>query len=32
MGRKSTIIDLSAEDRGYLETQTRARTIQQRLY
>ena len=28
MGRKSTIIDLSAEDREYLETQTRARTIQ----
>lgn len=28
MGRKSTIIDLSAEDREYLEAQTRARTIQ----
>mgnify|MGYP002508064857 FL=1 len=28
MGRKSTIIDLSAEDRKYLEAQTRARTIQ----
>lgn len=28
MGRKSTIIDLSAEEREYLEAQTRARTIQ----
>lgn len=28
MGRKSTIINLSAEDREYLEAQTRARTIQ----
>lgn len=28
MGRKSTVINLSAEDREYLETQTRARTIQ----
>ena len=28
MGRKLTIIDLSAEDREYLEAQTRARTIQ----
>lgn len=28
MGRKSTIIDLSAEDREYLEAQTRACTIQ----
>ena len=28
MGRKSTIIDLSAEDSEYLEAQTRARTIQ----
>ncbi len=28
MGRKSTIINLTAEDRKYLETQTRARTIQ----
>lgn len=28
MGRKSTIIDLSAEDREYLEAQTRTHTIQ----
>ena len=28
MGRKSSIINLTAEDREYLETQTRARTIQ----
>ena len=28
MGRKSSIINLTAEDREYLEMQTRARTIQ----
>ena len=28
MGRKSIVINLSAEEREYLETQTRARTIQ----
>lgn len=28
MGRKPCIINLTAEDREYLETQTRARTIQ----
>lgn len=28
MGRKSSIINLTAEDREYLETQTRSRTIQ----
>ena len=28
MGRKSSVITLTAEDRDYLETQTRARTIQ----
>ena len=28
MGRKSTVLKLSAEDRDYLETLTRARTIQ----
>lgn len=28
MGRKTSIINLTAEDREYLETQTRARTIQ----
>lgn len=28
MGRKTIIIDLSIEDRKYLEAQTRARTIQ----
>lgn len=27
MGRKSIVINLSAEEREYLETQTRARTI-----
>ena len=27
MGRKSSIINLTAEDREYLEMQTRARTI-----
>ena len=28
MGRKSIVINLSAEEREYLEAQTRARTIQ----
>jgi len=28
MGRKSSTITLSFEDRAYLETQTKARTIQ----
>ncbi len=28
MGRKSSIINLTSEDREYLKTQTRARTIQ----
>ena len=28
MGRKSSIINLTAEERDFLETQTRARTIQ----
>ena len=28
MGRKPSIINLTVEDRKYLETQTRARTIQ----
>ena len=28
MGRKASVITLSDEDRSYLETQTKARTIQ----